>query len=113
MPDLPDQLRQSELFQGLADTDVQRILDAARPVSVPAGECVCRQGDEGQSMFLIQEGQVKVVVDQAGEVRVLNYLGQGQHFGEMSMLLGGTRNATVATTVDTQLLEPLPQSFNF
>lgn len=99
-------LRRSELCRGLSADEVRLIAAAVRERSVPAGEVVCRQGDSGESMFVVTRGRVKVAVERGGETyRLLDYLGRGEHFGEMAVLTGGLRTATVAALVDTQLWE--------
>ncbi len=99
-------LRRSELCRGLNADEVRQIADAARERSVVAGEIVCRQGDAGDSMFIITRGRVRVAVERGGETyRLVDYLGRGEHFGEMAVLTGGHRTATVAALVDTQLWE--------
>ena len=57
-------------------------------------------------MFVIVRGRVSIHVDGAnGERRLLNYLGPGDHFGEMSLLVGAPRSADVTAVMDTELLE--------
>lgn len=57
-------------------------------------------------MFVIVSGRVSINVDEpGGGVRVLNHLRPGDHFGEMSLLVGGARSANVTAVMDTELLE--------
>lgn len=57
-------------------------------------------------MFVIVSGRVSINVDEpGGGVRVLNNLRPGDHFGEMSLLVGGARSANVTAVMDTELLE--------
>lgn len=94
------------LFAGLAEVEIGGIVRAARQTLVRSGQVVCRQGDQGDSMFLILSGRVCVSVDRVGEGETtLNHLGTGHHFGELSMLVGGPRTATVRAVMDTELLE--------
>ena len=56
-------------------------------------------------MYVITSGRVRVLLeDDAGEQSLLNVLDRGAHFGELSMLIGSPRNATIKTVVDTDLL---------
>jgi len=99
-------LRRSDLCRGLSTAEVQTIADAVKPRTVPAGETICRQGDTGYTMYIIVRGRVKVTVALDGEpFGLLDYLGRGEHFGEMAVLTDGLRTATVAAVVDTELLE--------
>lgn len=69
------------------------------------GETIVRQGDVGEAMYVIQEGQVEVVVeeDDGGEHRVA-VLGPGDFFGEMSIFERVVRAATVRTLGEARIL---------
>ena len=99
-------LRRSDLCRGLSPAEVQAVAAVVRPVSIPGGDVVCRQGDTGYTMYVIVRGRVKLSVDAHGEpYRLLGYLGRGEHFGEMAVLTDGLRTATVSAIIDTELLE--------
>ena len=49
-------LRKSPLFQGLSDEELNRLIDMAEPVSLRAGEILIRQGDPGDSAYVIMSG---------------------------------------------------------
>jgi small-conductance mechanosensitive channel/CRP-like cAMP-binding protein len=66
------------------------------------GEMVVRQGESGSSMFVVATGEVVVVLESGQEIA---RIGSGGFFGEMSLLTGAPRNATVRTTADSELLE--------
>ena len=68
-----------------------------------AGQTVVRQGQAGESMFVVCRGRVRVIVGESGaEVATI---GPGGYFGEMSLLTGDARSATVAAMEDCLLLE--------
>ena len=95
----------SPAFEGLSDAEIGSILATARPVEVSGGEVLFRQGDPGGTMYVITRGRVRVLLEEDdGEQTLLNVLDRGSHFGELSMLIGSPRNATVAAVVDTELL---------
>jgi predicted acylesterase/phospholipase RssA len=72
---------------------------------------VCQQGENGESMFLIIDGRVRVTVaGPEGEMPV-KYLGPGEHFGEISLLAAGPRTASVTAVTDAELLELSRESF--
>jgi len=99
-------LGRSDLCRGLSIGEVQTVADAVRPVAVPSGQIICRQGDTGYTMYIVVRGRVKVAVERGGEpYQLLDYLGRGEHFGEMAVLTDGLRTATVSAVVDTELLE--------
>lgn len=99
-------LRHSRLCRGLSVEELHDLALAVHPLSFHSGETVCRQGDPGGSMFLVAQGRVKLAIEEGpGNYRLLDYLGRGDHFGDMSMLTGRRRMATATALVDTELLE--------
>jgi len=88
----------------LAEENVERVY--------AAGEPVIRQGDPGDSLFVIMSGRVEVTVVQEGTRSLrLATLEEGDYFGEMSLMTGAPRSATVAALVETRLLEVGKESF--
>ena len=77
-----------------------------------ADEQILRQGDPGESMFVIMSGRVEVTA-RAGDARpaTLATLTQGDYFGEMSLMTGSRRLATVTAVEETRVLEVSKQSF--
>jgi len=69
------------------------------------GQVIVRQRDIGRTMYIIQEGQVEVVVDQDGGEKILGVLGPGDHFGEAAVFQGVRRTATVRARTRVRLLE--------
>src|SRR5262245_39542709 len=106
MKSVPDHIRHSNLLGTLADEEVREILAVCRPLHVRRGEVVCRQGERGETMFLIVRGRVSIDVEYGpGSHQPINSLGPGDHFGEMSLLLDSPRSANVTTVMGTELLE--------
>ena len=106
MNSVPVHVRKSNLFGSLSDAEAQEILDSCRSVSLRSGQHACRQGEVGESMFVIVSGRVSINLEEpGGGLRVLNHLKPGDHFGEMSLLVGGSRSANVTAVMDTELLE--------
>lgn len=68
------------------------------------GDIVVRQGEEGDCMYVIQEGEVEVVSETDGKLVRLATLGPGDFFGEMSIFEREVRTATVRTLTDARLL---------
>jgi small-conductance mechanosensitive channel/CRP-like cAMP-binding protein len=94
----------SEQIGRLAEENVERVY--------AAGEPVIRQGAPGDSLFVIMSGRVEVTVVQEGRPSVrLATLEAGDYFGEMSLMTGAPRSATVAAVVETRLLEVGKESF--
>jgi CRP-like cAMP-binding protein len=73
---------------------------------LPAGTTLCHEGDFGDTMYLVLEGSLQVskrVIE--GAEKVLATLGVGQYVGELSLLTGAQRNATVRAVGDTEVVE--------
>lgn len=106
MTAVPIHIRRSNLFGSLSDEEVHDILSSCRSVTLRSGQHACRQGETGESMFVIVSGRVSINLDEPdGSQRVLNHLRPGDHFGEMSLLVGGSRSANVTAVMETELLE--------
>lgn len=92
-----------EILAGLTDDQRGRLAAASRPVLFAAGETIVKEGDAGASMFVLIAGEASVrLAETEGEVARLR---EGAVFGEMSLLTGDARSATVVAEQDCQLLE--------
>jgi CRP/FNR family cyclic AMP-dependent transcriptional regulator len=93
------------LFRGL-DAEAQAALAGAfREESFEAQKVVFWTGDEGDSLFLVSEGEVVITIpNEEGEEIVLERQGPGGFFGEISLLDSGPRTATVRATEPTRVL---------
>ncbi|HSM32012.1 MAG TPA: cyclic nucleotide-binding domain-containing protein [Woeseiaceae bacterium] len=69
-----------------------------------AGEVIFRQGDSGNCMFVIQDGEVEVIAEADGREYPLRVMGPNEFFGEMALFEKETRTATVRATKPTRLL---------
>lgn len=70
----------------------------------PDGEAIVRQGERGETMYIIQEGRAEVLIEKDGDEHRINVLGPGDFFGEMSILEPMTRSATVRTIGEARVL---------
>jgi len=84
------------LFSGLSKKDLRQVSRLTTRLTVPAGRELVRQGGLGREFFIVLEGAVNVVID--GEV--IAECGSGDFFGEIALLEGQPRNATVVATDD-------------
>jgi small-conductance mechanosensitive channel/CRP-like cAMP-binding protein len=96
-------LRSIDLFQPLSNAEVQRAADAFRHLHYAAGERIIQEGDEGDSFFVIDRGEAQVVKTIGGVDRAMARLAEGQFFGEMALLTGERRAATVVAQSDVDL----------
>jgi NTE family protein len=81
-----------------------------RPRHFPARTVICRQGEPGDSLFVIRSGLAQVIDEAAGS-RTVARLRRGEVVGEMSLITGETRSATVVAAVPTEVLELDQRSF--
>jgi CRP-like cAMP-binding protein len=104
--DALDALRNVPLFRQVADADLRALAQLARERQYPKGSLILSQGDAGEALFLISNGQVKVgVVAEDGREVILSVLGPGSFFGEMALLDDEPRSAHVTAMDDTTLLQ--------
>ena len=94
-------LKNVALFDGLSEGELEAVANLCAEQSYPAGGIVIQQGDMGEELFVIQKGQVEIIVMGTRPERPLVVLGEGQILGEMSLLDYGFRSATGRATVPT------------
>src|SRR5207249_85253 len=89
-------LRGTDLFRGLSVAEAAVLGSFMERREIPAGEALMRQGEPGEDLFLIQDGQVEIRVrDRAGNSQALAQRGPGDHVGEIALMHGGERTADV------------------
>lgn len=98
--DVAGRLAQVPLFAGCSKKDLQTIAKAMKMITHRAGSVVASEGEPGVGLFVIDSGAAEVTI---GGKKV-NRLGPGDFFGEMALLDGGPRTATVAATTDVELM---------
>ncbi|MBN1179080.1 MAG: cyclic nucleotide-binding domain-containing protein [Anaerolineae bacterium] len=94
------------MLLGLPEDDLDVMAQAAVVRAYAAGETICVEGEEGATFFIIVSGRVDMLkqFDDASE-RFLHDAGPGEFFGEMAIVYGGSRTATVRTAEPSVLLE--------
>ncbi len=98
-------LRKSFLFRNLAAGHLEKIIELARVLTLPAQHVVFEKADAGEEMLVVLNGRLKIsVVNREGREIVLGVLGSGEIFGEISMLDGRGRSATATTLTPCELL---------
>lgn len=104
-----DFLSRVDLFKTLDDTRRRSLAASSKEMLFAKGEAIVTQGAEGDSMFLLMKGRARVVIEPSGnEVAVIP---EGGVFGEMSMLTGEKRTATVRAIDDVEVLEISAKDF--
>lgn len=110
-PIVLDTLRKQKFFLCLDDAQIDRMLASARLLRYGRGEKLIVQGDEGDSMFVLVSGTVDVHVGHDGTMTYVTTLKPGDYFGEMSLLTGEKRSATVVANGDCESLQIDKNSF--
>jgi CRP-like cAMP-binding protein len=93
-----------DIFSPLTDAERDFLASSLSSAVFGRGEEIIRQGEQGDSLFVIQRGRVEVLVTSGGEQEVVDTLGVGSVFGEMSLLTGSPRSATVRAVEDTEVV---------
>ena len=96
------------ILEGCSQKQLQSITRIARILDASAGTVLVRRGEPGDEFFLILDGTVSVEVSPEKSVP----LGPGSFFGEMSLLDGGTRSATVISETPVRLLVIKRENFS-
>lgn len=94
------------LFDALNEDEIKLITDQMRSIFCKSGSPVVTQDEAGHSLFIVKEGVLNVVIrDNSGTESVVGQLSAGSFFGEMSLLTGANRAATVVPALDSVIYE--------
>lgn len=97
-------LRSTDLFAGLADADLEALVAVAELVSLPASTYLFHEGDEGEDLYVITRGAACVVTTASDGETMIDQLGAGVLLGEVAMLSGGRRSASIRTAIASTLV---------
>lgn len=101
-----------ELFEQLTTEEVRQVVRACELVSHPPGTTLFEQGDESKALFIVGRGDLEVVGHSPmGEQVVLARLGPGTAVGEMSLIEGSSRSATVKTVTESEIFRLERETF--
>jgi len=97
----------------LPEESLDRLASLSRTLPFMPGEAIIRQGDPGSELYIVQRGQVAINVgrSETHSVAELARLGPGEFFGEMSLMTGETRAATVRAFTECELVEVNKDAF--
>lgn len=115
-------LSKVELLRSLPPEEMEELLRHVSPVRVQAREVIFREGDSGDALYLIDSGEVDIIVgnkNRRSKARSsprpsdrLARLGQGKSFGEMALLIAEPRSATAVAVTDCSLLKISKEDFD-
>jgi CRP-like cAMP-binding protein len=100
-------LKQVPLFAGCSKRDLEYVAQIADEIGFPPGRTLIKEGEPGREFFVIAVGSVEV----RRNGRKLPQRGGSNHFGEMALLTGQPRNATVTTTSPVRALVITDRAF--
>jgi CRP/FNR family transcriptional regulator, cyclic AMP receptor protein len=102
-----DALSRVPLFEELDPAELQSVADSMHEANVPAGASVTAEGGPGDGFFVIDSGEAEVTVE--GQRRAT--MSAGDYFGEIALLLGSDRTATVTATTNLRCYALTPWDF--
>ncbi|HEU4343235.1 MAG TPA: SLC13 family permease, partial [Candidatus Binatia bacterium] len=101
---LPETIRSIPIFSGLSREDIAKVLGKMEECSFSVGMTIVSQGDKGDAFYVIQSGAVQVVLESVGgRSEAIALLGPQDYFGEMALLSGEPRSATIITVKETNV----------
>jgi hypothetical protein len=98
-------LRRVKVLGALADEQLERFASFLEVQKVPQWSVVVKQGEPGDSLFLILEGELRVRINVAGRETILATLSVGEFFGDISIFDQGPRSADVVANKDSLLVK--------
>ena len=104
LADLTEMVGTSHLFKSLDDDGRRELIESGYVVRFGAGDTIVEQDEEGTTMYLVLTGKVRVETGGPRGAVHLAELGRGACIGEVSVLTGSARTATVKALEDVQLV---------
>jgi CRP-like cAMP-binding protein len=102
---IADRLSAIDVFSPLSTEELRQLATATMGHVFAPGETLIRAGEEGSSMFVVNNGRVEVQVLDKGGPRTVAVLTEGNFFGEMALFTGEPRTANVVALEETEVLE--------
>ena len=89
---------------GLVKEDVAEVVETAKIMSVRAGDAIIKEGDDDKDIYVIRVGSMIVEKEVGGKAVFLSYLPAGSYVGEMALIDGGQRTATVRAAIKSEVI---------
>jgi NTE family protein len=102
--EIEEVLHHSYLFRDASPILLRRLVDLSALARYAAGDSLCRQGDDGDTLFLIVRGDVRIVREVVGSPRNIAVLSRGDCVGEIALLFGLPRTASAIAATDVEVL---------
>jgi len=97
-------LRRIKILAGMTDDQLERLTQFMEAERVPQWAVIVKQGDPGDSMYFILEGELRVRINVLGKESILATLSVGDFFGDISLFDHGPRSADVVANTDSLLV---------
>jgi NTE family protein len=101
----------TQVFGRVEDEFVDAAVPLLRWIELPGGETLFREGDAENGVYFVISGRLRAYVDLEGEPRAIGEIGRGETVGEMAVLSGEPRSATIRAVRDTVLAHATRESF--
>jgi hypothetical protein len=98
-------LRRIKILGGMSDDQLERFAQFMEAEKVPQWSVVVKQGDYGDSMYFILEGELRVRLDVMGKETILATLAPGEFFGDIALFDHGPRSADVVANTDAVVVK--------
>ena len=105
-------LREVPIFGDLSPEDLKQVAEIAQEQWIPDGTIICRDGEDGDSMYILVAGQVQILKGVEGSEKILAVREAGDFVGEMAIIESGPRVATVRALGDVRALVIDGDAFN-
>jgi uncharacterized membrane protein len=107
-----DFIKKISLFASLGEGDLEKLKTLWKPVKRNAGQLLFKKGDRANSMYVVKDGEVAITVwTKDNQEAVLTKLGPGDFLGELALLDGAPRSASVKAMTESHLLEMTRDDF--
>ena len=89
---------------GLTSADIAEVVETSKIMAVRAGDAIIKEGDEDKDIYVIRVGSMVVEKEVGGKPVFLSYLPAGSYVGEMALMDGGRRTATVRAAIKSEVI---------
>ncbi len=108
----PRALRRIKILASMTDEQLERFAQFVEVEKVPQWSVIVKQGDPGDAMYFILDGELRVRINVMGKESILATLGPGDFFGDVSLFDHGPRSADVVANVDSTVVRVSASGFD-